>query len=75
MSFNIRYIAWSGEFELVPPGTEKETPLQRYQRLNCEFRELLDDIQTITNDGKGEARIFFAKTHTRRKWSTTKRSM
>ena len=38
----------------MPPGSEKETPLQKYQRLNCEVRELLDDIQTVSSDGKGE---------------------
>jgi hypothetical protein len=49
-----RYVAWSGEFELVPggEGDEKETPLQKYQRLNCEVRELLDDIQALTQDKK-----------------------
>lgn len=52
--FFSRYVAWSGEFELVPggEGDEKETPLQKYQRLNCEVRELLDDIQVLTQDKK-----------------------
>ena len=54
------YIAWSGEFELVPGGEggERETPMQKYQRLNCEVRELLDDIHVLsqekTKDDKGE---------------------
>ena len=33
-------------------GAEKETPLQKYQRLNCEVRELLDDIQVLTQEKK-----------------------
>jgi len=60
-SIDFRYVAWSGEFELVPgDGSEVETPLQKYQRLNCEVRELLDDIQVLTQekkkDEKGEVR-------------------
>lgn len=54
------YIAWSGEFELVQDGSEKESPLQKYQRLNCEVRELLDDIEVLTQDkdvDSGEASI------------------
>ena len=39
------YIAWSGEFELAAQG-ESETPLQKYQRLNCEVRELLEELET-----------------------------
>ena len=29
------YVCWSGDFELAGAGDE-ETPLQKYQRLNCE---------------------------------------
>ena len=64
-----RYVAWSGEFELVPggEGDEKETPLQKYQRLNCEVRELLDDIQVLTQDKKkdekGEVKLNLFLSH------------
>lgn len=34
------YIAWKGERE----ENKEETPVKKYQRLNCEVRELLDDV-------------------------------
>ena len=40
---------WHGEYELVGSGcgtTGTETPLQKYQRINCEVRELLEEIET-----------------------------
>lgn len=36
----------SGEWELVASG-EKETPIQRYQRLKCEMKELVEEISVI----------------------------
>jgi len=40
------YIAWSGDYEVVGEGAreEPETVVQKYQRLNCEVRELLDQV-------------------------------
>jgi len=50
-----RYFAWSGDLELVPGGgSEKETVIQKYQRLNCEIRELLDDIDVLKTKEKSE---------------------
>ena len=41
------YITWSGEYQSEAGLPQiKETPLQKYQRLNCEVRELLDEIDT-----------------------------
>jgi len=41
------YVAWSGDLEAVGAnaGGEPETLVQKYQRLNCEVRELMDEIQ------------------------------
>jgi len=39
-------LVWTGE-----PKKEVETPLKKYQRLNCEVRELLDDIKTAKSSG------------------------
>jgi hypothetical protein len=36
----------SGDWELVESG-EKETPLQKYQRLQCEMKELLEEITQL----------------------------
>ena len=39
-------MAWSGDLEAVGANCgEPETIVQKYQRLNCEVRELLDEIQ------------------------------
>ena len=32
------YITWSGEYQSNTGSQVKETPLQKYQRLNCEVR-------------------------------------
>ena len=43
---------WHGEYELVGSGRGTkgpETPLQKYQRINCEVRELLEEIETAKN--------------------------
>ena len=43
---------WHGEYELVGSGSGTkgtETPLQKYQRINCEVRELLEEIETAKN--------------------------
>lgn len=42
-----------GDYELVGQG-ETETPVQKYQRLNCEVRELMDEIEKITSAGEKE---------------------
>jgi len=34
------YIVWKGEEE-----SEEETPVKKYQRINCEIRELIDEIK------------------------------
>lgn len=47
------YDARSGDWELVEKGT-KETPLQKYQRLQCEMQELLEEIGTIKKDKKND---------------------
>ena len=41
------YITWTGDYEINGSSSVgKETPMQKYQRLNCEVRELLDEIET-----------------------------
>ena len=45
-------VVWNGDYELAgtgsgPKGTE--TPLQKYQRLNCEVRELLEELDLAKN--------------------------
>ncbi|KAF2903638.1 hypothetical protein ILUMI_02545 [Ignelater luminosus] len=47
------YDARSGDWELVEQG-QQETPLQKYQRLQCEMKELLEEVNKIKNDKKGE---------------------
>lgn len=48
ISKNIRtgYDSRSGDWELVEQGV-KETPLQKYQRLQCEMKELLEEVNEI----------------------------
>jgi hypothetical protein len=41
-TFNFR----SGDWELVESG-QKETPLQKYQRLQCEMKELLEEVAQL----------------------------
>ncbi|XP_014255733.1 dynactin subunit 2 isoform X2 [Cimex lectularius] len=41
----------SGEWQLVPPG-EIETPLQKYQRLKCEMKELLEEVAQVKESEK-----------------------
>ncbi|XP_037929267.1 dynactin subunit 2-like [Teleopsis dalmanni] len=45
------YDARSGEFELVGTG-EKETPVQKCRRLQCEMNELMDEIAALQVDRK-----------------------
>lgn len=40
------YDARSGDWELVPEG-QKETALQKYQRLQCEMKELLEEVSEL----------------------------
>lgn len=47
------YDARSGDWELVGEG-EKETPLQKYQRLQCEMKELLEEVVKIQAEKKAE---------------------
>ncbi|GFG37132.1 hypothetical protein Cfor_05792 [Coptotermes formosanus] len=47
------YDARSGDWELAESG-EKETPLQKYQRLQCEMRELLEEITQLKERAKDE---------------------
>ncbi|GLV35925.1 Dynactin 2 p50 subunit [Carabus blaptoides fortunei] len=42
----IGYDARTGDWELVPEG-QKETPLQKYQRLQCEMKELLEEVSEL----------------------------
>merc|ERR1712110_697695 len=44
------YIAWTGDYELVAKD-EEENIEQRYQRLNCEVRQLLDDLDQMKVSG------------------------
>lgn len=48
------YVTWTGDYEIDGGASVgKETPLQKYQRLNCEVRELLDEIETtVKQDGQ-----------------------
>ncbi|KAL5286422.1 DCTN2 family protein [Megaselia abdita] len=43
------YEAWSTEYELVGVG-EKETPVQKCRRLQCEMNELLDEVTSLQVD-------------------------
>ena len=45
-----RYIAWTGDYELAAKD-EEENIEQRYQRLNCEVRQLLDDLDQMKVSG------------------------
>ncbi|XP_067008388.1 dynactin subunit 2 [Anabrus simplex] len=45
------YDARSGAWELVGVG-EKETPLQKYQRLQCEMKELVEEVAQLKESAK-----------------------
>lgn len=47
------YDARSGDWELAGLG-EKETPIQKYQRLQCEMKELLEEVNALNKDKNGE---------------------
>lgn len=47
------YNALSGEWTLAGKG-EKETPLQKYQRVKCEMKELIEEISKIKEDESPE---------------------
>ena len=50
------YVTWSGEhYNHNDLSESKETPLQKYQRLNCEVRELLDEIETTMSQDQENA--------------------
>merc|ERR1711973_758348 len=52
------YVAWSGDLEAVGANCgEPETIVQKYQRLNCEVRELLDEIQKAKEDEGGDSTV------------------
>jgi len=44
------YIAWTGDYELAAKD-EEENIEQRYQRLNCEVRQLLDNLDQMKVSG------------------------
>lgn len=60
---NRGYDARSGIWELVGEG-EKETPLQKYQRLQCEMKEFLEEVASLKEmakeDGKDNAGAYKA---------------
>lgn len=45
-----------GDWELVSEG-EKETPLQKYQRLQCEIKELYEEVNELKENSKDEVEI------------------
>lgn len=47
------YDVLSQDWELVAQG-EKETPLQKYQRLQCELKELMDEVSQIKEPSEKE---------------------
>lgn len=47
------YDARSGDWELMGLG-QQETPLQKYTRLQCEMKELLEEVHEIQKNKKGE---------------------
>ena len=49
-SITFSYIAWTGDFELAGEG-EKETLEQKYQRLNCDVRQLMDELENLKESG------------------------
>ena len=51
---SVSYVCWSGELELAGSG-ETETPVQKYQRLNCEVRELLEELDAAKEGASAKA--------------------
>lgn len=49
LPFHNVYVFSSGVWELTGDG-EKETPVQKCQRLQCEMSELMDEITSLQND-------------------------
>lgn len=49
------YDARSGDWELAGQG-QKETPIQKYQRLQCEMKELLEEVNSLGKD-KDDAQL------------------
>ena len=49
------YGCWSGEYEICAPG-EEETPMQKYHRLNCEVRELMEAVEDAKRAEKGKGK-------------------
>lgn len=49
------YVAWSGNWELAGYG-DKETVLQKYQRLQCEMKDLMDEINNLKEKAKDDAK-------------------
>ena len=45
-------VVWTGE-----PKKDEETPLKKYQRLNAEVRELLDDVKAASSARPGDASL------------------
>ena len=41
-------MVWTGE-----PKKDEETPLKKYQRLNCEVRELMEEVRAASSGGGG----------------------
>lgn len=54
ISRNLRTGYEVGNWELVAKG-ETETILQKYQRINCEIGELMEEIQKIKSSGTDDA--------------------
>ena len=42
-------VVWTGE-----PKKDEETPLKKHQRLNCEVRELMEDVRAASSGGGGD---------------------
>ena len=41
-------VVWTGD-----PKKDEETPLKKYQRLNCEVRELMEEVRAASSGGAG----------------------
>lgn len=54
------YDARSGDWELAGQG-EKETVLQKYQRLQCEMRELFDEVKGLKEGGEAKGDCLVSK--------------
>ena len=49
------YIAWTGDYELAGKD-DQESLDQKYQRLNCEVRQLLEDLEDLKKSGTEKVR-------------------